>query len=121
MQKNLIAVLAFAIVVAIFSIQNAGPVSLVFFTWQFETSLVVVVLGSAGLGALVMWIISSFKQLKLKKEKRKLNKEKKKLQEENEILLEKNKSLESQNNKLAKTEKNTNKINETNNNENTKQ
>lgn len=86
MQKNLIIALVFAIFVAIFSIQNAGPVSLAFFNWQFSISLVVVVLGSAVLGALIMWIIGSFKQLRLKKQKRNLINEKEKLKEEKIIL-----------------------------------
>lgn len=86
MQKNLIIALVFAILVAIFSIQNSGPVSLLFFGWEFSTSLVVVVLSAAVLGALIMWIISSFKQLQHKKEKKNLKKEMKKLNEEKELL-----------------------------------
>ena len=73
MQRTLIIVLAFAILVAVFSIQNAGPVSLSFFNWQFETSLVVVVLGAVALGAAMMGLFSSFKQIALKREIRKLS------------------------------------------------
>mgnify|MGYP006284252349 FL=1 len=94
MQKNLIVALVFAIIVAIFSIQNAGPVSLLFFGWEFSTSLVVVVLGSAVLGALIMWIISSFKQLKIKKEKKNLRKEINNLNNEKEALESEIKDLE---------------------------
>ena len=94
MQKNLIIALVFAILVAIFSIQNSGPVSLLFFGWEFSTSLVVVVLGAAVLGALIMWIISSFKQLQFKKEKKKLKKEMKNLSEEKELLEKEVRDLE---------------------------
>ena len=94
MQKNLIIALVFAIIVAIFSIQNAGPVSLLFFGWEFSTSLVVVVFGAAVLGALIMWVISSFKQLKIKKEQKNLEKEIKNLEEEKESLKNEIKDLE---------------------------
>ena len=87
MQKNLIIALIFAIIVAIFSIQNSGPVSLVFFTWEFTTSLVVILLASAVLGAIIMWVISSFKQLKLKKEIRDLKKEIRNLDKEVEKIM----------------------------------
>lgn len=94
MQKNLIIALVFAILVAVFSIQNSGPVSLLFFGWEFSTSLVVVVLGAAVLGALIMWIISSFKQLKDKKEKRNLKKQIKNLEDEKNNLEQNIKDLE---------------------------
>jgi len=94
MQKNLIIALVFAILVAVFSIQNSGPVSLLFFGWEFSTSLVVVVLGAAVLGALIMWIIGSFKQLKVKKEKRNLKKQIKNLEDEKNNLEQNIKDLE---------------------------
>ena len=94
MQKNLIIALVFAILVAVFSIQNSGPVSLLFFGWEFSTSLVVVVLGAAVLGALIMWIIGSFKQLKVKKEKRNLKKQIKNLEDEKNNLKQNIKDLE---------------------------
>ena len=94
MQKNLIIALVFAILVAVFSIQNSGPVSLLFFGWEFSTSLVVVVLGAAVLGALIMWIISSFKQLKVKKEKRNLKNQIKNLEDEKNNLKQNIKDLE---------------------------
>ena len=105
MQKNLIIALIFAIIVAIFSIQNAGPVSLAFFSWEFSTSLVVVVLGSAVLGAVIMWIISSFKLLKINKEKRKLKKEISDLEEERENLKVKVNELKSEPGHMKNTNK----------------
>lgn len=124
MQKNLIIALVFAILVAIFSIQNSGPVSLLFFGWEFSTSLVVVVLGAAVLGALIMWIISSFKQLQNKKEKKNLKKEMKKLGEEKEILEKEiedlEKKLEHRKNITDKNENDNSKNNKNNNKENIK-
>ncbi len=72
MQRNLILALVFALLIAVFAMQNAVPVTLTFFTYTFETSLVVVVLGTLAVGALIMGLFSSFQQLKLKKEKRQL-------------------------------------------------
>jgi len=49
------------ILVAFFAIQNSGapPVSIKFFLWKFETSLIYTILGSVGLGillTLLFWI-----------------------------------------------------------------
>jgi len=62
------------ILVAIFAVQNSGapPVSIKFFLWKFETSLLYTILGSVGLGVLLtllFWIPreirSSFRKSKL--------------------------------------------------------
>jgi uncharacterized integral membrane protein len=45
--------LVLAILVAVFAIQNAGPVTLRFGIWSVETSLVVVILVSVAAGAAV--------------------------------------------------------------------
>jgi uncharacterized integral membrane protein len=52
-QVALILSLALAIVVAVFAIQNAGPVTLRFGIWSVETSLVVVILVAVAAGAAV--------------------------------------------------------------------
>ena len=52
-QAALILSLILAIVVALFAIQNAGPVTLRFGIWSLETSLVVVILVAAVAGAAV--------------------------------------------------------------------
>jgi uncharacterized integral membrane protein len=49
------------IVVAFFAVQNSGvpPISIKFFFWKFETSLIYTILGSMGLGiflTLLFWI-----------------------------------------------------------------
>jgi putative membrane protein len=62
------------ILVAIFAVQNSGapPVTIKFFLWKFETSLIYTILGSVGLGVLLtllFWIPreirSSFRKPKL--------------------------------------------------------
>lgn len=50
-QAALIVFLILAILVAVFSVQNAGPVTLRFGFWSVETSLVVVILVAAAAGA----------------------------------------------------------------------
>jgi uncharacterized integral membrane protein len=50
-QAALIFSLILAILVAMFAVQNAGPVTLRFAFWSVETSLVVVILVAAAAGA----------------------------------------------------------------------
>ena len=50
-QAALIFFLILAILVALFAVQNAGPVTLRFGFWSIETSLVVVILVAAVVGA----------------------------------------------------------------------
>ncbi len=52
-QVALILSLVLAIMVAVFAVQNAGPVALRFGFWSVETSLVVVILVAAAAGAAV--------------------------------------------------------------------
>ena len=52
-QLSLIGFLILAIVVAIFSIQNSGEAVVKFIWWQFQSSLVVVILISTALGAIM--------------------------------------------------------------------
>jgi putative membrane protein len=50
-QTALILSLVLAILIALFAIQNAGPATLTFGFWSVQTSLVVVILVSAAVGA----------------------------------------------------------------------
>lgn len=52
-QLYLVIALIFAVAVAVFAVQNAGTVTIRFGLWLVETSLVVVILISAVLGAVV--------------------------------------------------------------------
>lgn len=86
MQKKIILILLFALVVAAFSIQNAGSVSISILTWHYEVSLAIIVLGAIALGVIIMGLFSSLNQLRLKKEIRHLSKEKEQLSLENRQL-----------------------------------
>lgn len=57
-QTALIFFLLFAIGVAVFAVQNAGPVAVRFGFWAVEMSLVVVVLVAAALGAILASLLS---------------------------------------------------------------
>ncbi len=81
MQGTIIFGLIFAIIVAIFALQNATIVALNILIWNFEISLAVVVLASIIFGALVIGIFSYFKQFQLKRENKKLRLEKEEIQQ----------------------------------------
>ncbi len=59
MQLGLIVGILFAIVAAVFAMQNIGPVVVTFGFWSFEGSLAVVLLVTLGLGALIAGLVSS--------------------------------------------------------------
>jgi len=64
MQLYLVLALIFAISVAMFAVQNATQVDINFFIYQFkEISLVIVILGSALFGALIIFLLSLVKQV----------------------------------------------------------
>ncbi|HHX50977.1 MAG TPA: LapA family protein [Clostridia bacterium] len=66
MQFYWILALVFALIVAIFAIQNASLVDIKFFNWEFaDISLVLVILGSAAVGAIIIFILGSIKQVRL--------------------------------------------------------
>ncbi|MCX7780579.1 MAG: LapA family protein [Negativicutes bacterium] len=56
----------FALVVAIFAIQNSVPVTVTFFIWNIQTSLVIVILGAATFGAMVILLLATYAQFKLR-------------------------------------------------------
>jgi len=57
-QTALILFLLLATGVAIFAVQNAGPVTVRFGFWSLELSLVVVILAAAALGAMMASLVS---------------------------------------------------------------
>ena len=63
MQFYLILALIFSLLVAVFAIQNTELVMVSFLTWDFSVSLVLVLLGSAAAGALVLYFLGLFKQV----------------------------------------------------------
>lgn len=70
MQATLIVSLMVALVVALFAIQNAAPVTVRLAFWRAETSLVVVILISAALGAMASALASLPGVFKLRRELR---------------------------------------------------
>lgn len=54
----------FALLVAIFAIQNSLPVAVSFFYWSAQTSLVILILGSATFGAMVILLLATYVQIK---------------------------------------------------------
>ncbi|HHW08115.1 MAG TPA: LapA family protein [Clostridia bacterium] len=61
-----VTALLFALMVAVFAVQNAETVNIRLLYWQFQDiSLVLVILGSAAVGALLLFILGSIKQFSL--------------------------------------------------------
>lgn len=82
MQFYSLLALIFALLVAIFAIQNASTVEINFLTWRFpQISLVLVILGSAAFGALVVFLLGLVKQLRMVREIRDIKNQNKKLNE----------------------------------------
>lgn len=66
MNLNLLLALLFTLMIAIFAAQNAQPVEIRFLSWGWVTSLVVVIVGSATLGALLASTLSLVRQVSMK-------------------------------------------------------
>ena len=57
-QLYLMLALLLTTLVAIFALQNADEVTVRFLVWTFQTSVVIVILASAGMGALLAALLS---------------------------------------------------------------
>ncbi|MGB4372380.1 MAG: LapA family protein [Halanaerobiales bacterium] len=68
MNKKILLILLFALFIAVFSIQNASPVLIRLFVWDFNISLVLIVLGAIVFGAILMTLVTSLSSLRLNKE-----------------------------------------------------
>jgi uncharacterized integral membrane protein len=55
---TLFVALLFAILIAVFALQNTVTVNVRFLVWEYETSLVLIILGSAMLGAILTFVAS---------------------------------------------------------------
>ncbi|OIQ61270.1 hypothetical protein MOTE_03460 [Moorella thermoacetica] len=76
---SLLAIL-FALLVAVFAVQNAVAVNIKFLAWQFPgISLVLVILGSAAFGALVVFLLGVVRQVRVNREIRQLKHENRRL------------------------------------------
>lgn len=74
MQLNVVLTLIFAIIISAFAIFNASVVTVSFFFAKVDLSLAIVIIGSALIGALVIWFFDAFKKMKTKKQIKDLNK-----------------------------------------------
>jgi len=54
----LVLALLFALLIAIFSLQNTQEVKVMFLFWEFTTSLAAVILGAVGLGVIFTVVVS---------------------------------------------------------------
>lgn len=87
MQVFSLLAIVFALLVAIFAIQNAVVVEINFLAWKFpQMSLVLVIFGSAAFGAFFVFLLGLFKQLRLIKEVRELRGQNKNMSEKIEQL-----------------------------------
>lgn len=75
LEIKFIVSLFFAIIVAIFAVQNAGNIDVNFFFWNFTISQAIVIFGSAILGGLTVLLLGLIKQIKQNRKIKKLTKE----------------------------------------------
>ncbi|WFD08878.1 LapA family protein [Tepidibacter hydrothermalis] len=85
MQFGFIISLIFAILVAVFAIQNSGIVAISFLFAKFNISQALVILISAALGAVIVMLLGFIKQIKLKLKIKEQSKKIKSLEEENKL------------------------------------
>ncbi len=83
-QWSVIVALLFSLLVALFAILNTEIVTINLLFRTVEISAVLIILGSAAAGALIVVFFSLVRNVQITLEMRKLKKEIKKLQEENE-------------------------------------
>ena len=86
MQGFLVLILIFAVLVAAFAIQNTMPVVVKFLFWEANTSLVLVILGAAAAGAVILFLINLVNQIRMNRERKELNRQIQSLTEEKEKL-----------------------------------
>lgn len=100
-QIYLVGALLFALLVALFAVQNTILVKVVFLVWKFEISLVLVILGAASFGALCVFLVGMFKNLSVWRKHREL-------ESKNKLLTQKVKELEEKLNQTVQVEINEN-------------
>jgi uncharacterized integral membrane protein len=57
MQALFVLLTLLCLIVALFALQNAAPVSVRFLHWQIDSSVAVVTLAAATVGALIAWLL----------------------------------------------------------------
>jgi uncharacterized integral membrane protein len=101
MQLYLVLALLFALLVAVFAVQNTMTVQIAFLFWQFKVSLVLVILGAASFGALCVFLVGMFKNLGTWRKNRELENKNKLLNEKVKELEEKiNQTIEKDNQEI---------------------
>jgi len=98
-----VIVLILAVAIAVFAAQNAVPLVVTFFNWEVTTSLAVIILASAAAGAIVVALLSLFRQiaaglrhLELQSKMRKMERDGAQLSEQVETLKEECERLRAQ-------------------------
>lgn len=102
MQSGFIFSLIFAVFIGIFALKNGGPVSIDLFFTKITMSQALVIIASALLGALVIYLLNFFKILHFKKEIKTLNKKSETVDSEIQLLNDKILILEQEKNGLMK-------------------
>jgi len=87
MQIYFVMALIFAVLVAIFAIQNSTPVHVQFLFWEIQRiSQVLVILGAAAIGALIVLFMGAGKQIRLIWQVRQLTQQNSQLKNEHQQL-----------------------------------
>ena len=110
MQFTFIISLVFAIFIAIFAVMNSGVVAINLFFSKFETSLAIVILGSAALGAIIIYLVGTINKFKSSRKIKEL--EKKVLKLEGELAQADKKFVETSNNLVSAEEEKVEKAND---------
>ena len=75
LEIRFIASLFFAIIVAIFAIQNAGNIDIEFLAWNITVSQAIVILGSAIIGGIIVLLLGLIKHIRQSRNIKRLTKE----------------------------------------------
>ncbi len=92
-QAGVIIALIFSLIVAIFALLNNQPVSINYFFGKVEVSSVIIILGSAFSGALIVFLLGIYRQIKLTVKVRGLNADIRELEKDIELLDKVNEEL----------------------------
>lgn len=100
MTNKFVCSLIFAVIVAIFALQNAVDVTVKFLFAEFTISQALIILISTVIGAVIVLLLGMVKQIKVNKQIKDLIKENDKFKEENQRLeeqIQKNNKIEPEN------------------------
>ncbi len=92
-QVGVIIALIFSLIVAIFALLNNQPVSINYFFGTVDVSSVIIILGAAFSGALIVFLLGIYRQIKLSVKVRGLNADIRDMEKEMELLYEENEEL----------------------------